>query len=57
VIKINAKENGVNLTKRQHKGVHTNKYIDTVTDLLRGCTTKEQVLEVLEKVAKTLQKR
>ena len=55
-IDINAAVNGAKLSHAQHKGVHSFKYIDWVTNELKGAKTKQQAQNILKKIEKILQK-
>jgi hypothetical protein len=53
-IDINGSPNGVALGRDLHSGLHTHKYIDEVTVLLRGARTQQEAIRVLEKIAKRI---
>jgi hypothetical protein len=53
-VDVNAAENGLALKDVQHAGLHTHKYIDEVTRLLRQARSQKAVMEVLERIAKLI---
>jgi hypothetical protein len=50
-VEINDAHNGLPLSPELHSGLHTNKYIDKVTEMLRGARSKEDVIATLQEIA------
>lgn len=55
-IDVNHAANGIGLTKKEHSGLHTFKYIDWVTNKLAGCKSKEEVVKALDEIGQALKK-
>lgn len=53
-IDINDPMNGLPLSPDLHSGLHTNKYMDAITEALRAAESKEDVTAILSEIAKRI---